>query len=333
MKTSSIPLGAIGADLTPAVVTASVGALVTALAPDGVLPPGARSLVEALGRRLGVEPRVDETRPATPQEVATVVRDPVTRAQLVRVLIVAAMMDDLPSAEVVARIESFAQALDVDEPALVDARLAAERKLVRLRLHVMRRFWAVRMMREHIRRHGLLRFARIMLGMLRLWTDRALARRYRSLAALPEGTLGRRYLEFVDGNGFQVHGERGALPEIIVHHDLSHVLAGYGTDPASEVAAACFQAGYRRDDPFGFIMFVLLQFHLGVRMSPVAPAGRGNFDPDRALDAIRRGAAMNRDLTDGTWDYWADMERPLAELRARYEVPPPDVRSPRAVAA
>lgn len=326
MKDTGITLGAQSAPLTPEVIAACVGAVHHTLAPQGELPAGARSLVEALGRRLAIAPRLDETPPASPQCVAAIVVDPVTRVQLVRVLIAAAMMDRVPTLEVVARIEILAALLEVEEPALVDARLAAEGKQWRLRLHLMRRFWAVRMMRDHVRRHGVLRLARILLQLARLWGDRALARRYRALAALPEGTLGRRYLDFVDANGFRVHGERGALPEIIVHHDLSHVLAGYGTDPESEVEAACFQAGYRRRDPFTFVMFVLFQFHLGVQMTPAAKADRGRLDPDRALDAIRRGAAMNRDLTDGTWDYWAAMARPVAELHARYNLPAPEVR-------
>ena len=50
---------------------------------------------------------------------------------------------------------------------------------------------------------------------------------------------------------------------------MTHVLSGYTTDPDGEVQVASFHAGYRRKDPFTFVFFVLLQFHLGVRMTPV----------------------------------------------------------------
>ncbi len=325
MKPQDVPLGAGGAELTPRAVTATVGALESVLAGDGVLPPGARWLVEALARRLEIVVPTDVAE-VGPSELAEACVDPVIRVQVVRVLVAAALMDGIPTPATAAAIESFACALGVDDPIIVDLRLIAERKLLRLRIHLMRRFWAVVMLRERIRKHGWWELFKALFSVLRLWTDRALALRYRTLDELAEETLGRRYMQYVRDNGFGVHGERGALPEIIVHHDLSHVLAGYGTDPASEVQAACFQAGYRERDPFVFVVFVMLQFNLGVRMTPGAEGERGKFDPDRALDAIRRGAAMNRDLTDGTWNYWADLQRPVAELQQRYNVPAPDVR-------
>ena len=67
---------------------------------------------------------------------------------------------------------------------------------------------------------------------------------------------------------------------------------------------------------------MLLQFHLGVRMTPIAQATTGAFDPDKVLRALRRGSAMNIDLTDGNWDFWAVMSEPIEEIRRSYGVPP-----------
>ena len=47
----------------------------------------------------------------------------------------------------------------------------------------------------------------------------------------------------------------------------------------------------------------------------------GRFDPELAIAAMRRGMALNRDLSDA-WDYWPDLPLPLDEVRARYGVPP-----------
>ena len=83
---------------------------------------------------------------------------------------------------------------------------------------------------------------------------------------------------------------------------------------------ASFHAGPRRKEPFFFIFFVL-QFHLGVQMTPTAPSKHGNFDPHKVLVALQRGAACKIDPTDG-WDPWPLMNRPLDELRAEYGIPP-----------
>lgn len=110
-----------------------------------------------------------------------------------------------------------------------------------------------------------------------------------------------------------------ALPSLT--RDCTHVLSGYGTDPDGEVQVACFSAGYRRQDPFIFVFFVLLQFHAGIRMTPITKARTGFFDPEKALIALQCGAAMNVDLTDG-WDYWPVMGEQVEELRRRYNILP-----------
>jgi hypothetical protein len=48
---------------------------------------------------------------------------------------------------------------------------------------------------------------------------------------------------------------------------------------------------------------------------------RGYFDPDLVLTALRRGMALNRDLSVG-WDYADDLALPLDDVRRKYGVPP-----------
>ena len=91
-----------------------------------------------------------------------------------------------------------------------------------------------------------------------------------------------------------------------------------------EVQVACFSAGFQRRDPFTFILFVLLQFHVGIRMTPITEARTGFFDPAKAMAAVRRGAAMNVDLTNG-WDYWPVIGEQVEELRRRYNILPAEV--------
>jgi hypothetical protein len=67
------------------------------------------------------------------------------------------------------------------------------------------------------------------------------------------------------------------------------------------------------------VLFVLFQFHLGVRLTPGARAEVGFLDPATALAALVRGAAVHHDLT-ATWDYWPLLAEPLDGLRRRLGV-------------
>jgi hypothetical protein len=143
----------------------------------------------------------------------------------------------------------------------------------------------------------------------------------------PAGSLGRAYWEYCRENGFALPGEKGGAAEQILFHDCAHILSGYGTTPAEEVQVACFSAGFQRRDPWTFVFFVLLQFHVGVRMTPITAARTGFFDPTKAMIAIRRGAAMNVDLNSG-WDYWPVMTEQVEELRRRYNILPVETFQP-----
>jgi hypothetical protein len=165
---------------------------------------------------------------------------------------------------------------------------------------------------------GLFKFVR---GMVGRYEDASLARRYEALEHYPQGSLGRSYWEYCRTNGFPLPGEKGGAAEQVLFHDCAHVLSGYGTTPDQEVQVACFSAGFQRRDPWAFVFFVLLQFHIGIRMTPITEARTGCFDPAKAMIAIRRGAAMTVDLNNG-WDYWPVMRDQVEDLRKRYNILP-----------
>ncbi len=154
-----------------------------------------------------------------------------------------------------------------------------------------------------------------------------LAARYQALEQYTPGSLGRSYWEYCRKNGFALPGEKGGAPELILFHDCAHVLSGYGTTPEEEVQIACFSAGFQRRDPFTFVFFVLLQFHMGIRMTPITKAHTNFFNPEKAMIALRRGAAMNMDLNNG-WDYWPVMGEQVEELRKRYNILPSETFGP-----
>jgi ubiquinone biosynthesis protein Coq4 len=144
----------------------------------------------------------------------------------------------------------------------------------------------------------------------KLWT-------YKRLSLLPENTLGRSYWVHLAELGFGVPGEPGGIPDSVAYHDIGHVLTGYDTNPAGEIQQGCFQAGNRREDGFFFAQFVILQFHHGIKITPVAPPDTGHYHPEKILWAIHRGATVNVDITH-QWNFWPLM--PLSVEDARRQV-------------
>lgn len=161
---------------------------------------------------------------------------------------------------------------------------------------------------------GLWRALQFVLGVFR---DPELAARFRALGSSPEGTLGRAVADHFAATGFAFPGERGGVPERMFHHDLMHIVNGYGTDAAGECELAGFYAGFAPGDSFTFIVIVLATFQLGLAVSPAAvtPA-RGAFDPERVLASYLRGRRLKVDVM-GPWDYWALMPLPIDEVRRR----------------
>jgi hypothetical protein len=121
--------------------------------------------------------------------------------------------------------------------------------------------------------------------------------------------------------GFGFPGEPGGIADSVAYHDIGHVLAEHDTTPLGEIQQGSFQGGNRRADGFFFIQFAILQFHHGIKITPVAPPQVGNFDPEKVLWAIHRGATCNVDITH-QWNYWPLMSLTLPEARARIALLP-----------
>ena len=121
--------------------------------------------------------------------------------------------------------------------------------------------------------------------------------------------------EFIRKNGFSFPGEPHGPPEPIVRHDLNHVLGGYGTSAQEELKVAAFQAGTMRKESFSVLIFVLCQFHIGIRIAPITPAQKGQFQPEEFIVALERGQQARLCTFDDDWDPFSIMERPLDEVR------------------
>jgi hypothetical protein len=296
----------------------------------GSMPTSTRQLAEAVielwrhaGGRGTLSP-LDELAPLDADEVAARVPVGPLRVQLVRLATVAILLDRQRDHARIARLEQLAEALEVDEPAVGDVRRWSRKQHLRMRRNLIRRTWAIDELRIRAAEVGWAKMLWVFFGMfLRTHQNRQVAARYQALAELPPDTLGASLVHALRKSGFSLPGERGSPEDYMVRHDLVHVLADLGTDAASEVQAGSFMAGCRHYDGFALLTFVLLQFHCGLRVTPVAPGEVGLVDPRRMLDALRRSVFMTIDPSVRAWDYEADFGESVERLRERYHIGAP----------
>jgi hypothetical protein len=281
---------------------------------------GERALVEGVARIHGVSLSADTLRPIALDELARVVVDPHSRKRAVQLALVMSLVEGTPTPRTERAVQELAAALDLHEEGLSVLYEVSHGHAMFARLDMLRRFR--RFMRNA---EGAPGFWQVLSAVLGLGGgDPELAARYQALENCAPGTLGRAFYDHFRENDFKLPGEPGSVP--LVFHDLGHVLSGYGTDPQSEIQQAAFQAGFVRQDGFTFLLFGILQFHLGLRITPVAKGFHHLFDVPRVLEALRRGAACKVDLSAG-YDLFADKDRPLEEVRAELGIGPPSANA------
>jgi hypothetical protein len=275
-----------------------------------------RALLEGVAQVHGVLIDADALEPISFEEVAAVVVAPHRRKRAVQLAMVMSLVEGVPSPGTTTVVREFAAALSIDEAGLEVLYQLSYGQAFRARLDMIRR--ASRFIRNADGFPGIFKMTLPFLG---ISGDLELAARYRALESCPPGSIGRAvYDHFVD-NGFKFPGEPGGIA--MIFHDLGHVLSGYGTDPESEIQQAAFQAGFARQDGFTFLLFGILQFHVGLRITPVAKGYKGLFDVPRVIAALERGASCKVDVSQG-YDLFANKNRPLEEVRRELGIPPLD---------
>jgi hypothetical protein len=285
---------------------------------NGRVTPAERRFIEVIAELHGTTVDVASLASIAPGEVAEVITEPHRRKRVVQLAAIAAMVEGDVTAAESAAVKRLAAALDVEERGLkVLDDIAADHQLL-TRFDMMRRIMGKYGTKAY-QEEGFTG-VRKMMAMFGGGEDAQVAWKYKQLGLLPEGTLGREFWEHCTKNRFSVPGEKGGIPERMVFHDFGHVLAGYDTRPESEIQQGAFQGGFVREDGFAFLMFVVIQFHLGVKVTPVTDGYAGLFDVAKVLRAAQRGAACKVDLSDH-WDPFAVADAPLEQIRADYGIP------------
>lgn len=273
-----------------------------------------RALIEGVAALHDVTLDADALRPIDNEELARLVTDPHRRKRAVQLAIVTALVEGTPSAQTQRAVASLASTLGLDEEGLKVLSELTQGHALHARFDMFRR--VSRFLRGSTQFPGVFKLALPILGVA---GDDALGARYRALESCAPGSLGRAFYDHFMQNDFKFPGERGGIP--MIFHDLGHVLAGYGTDPQSEIQQAAFQAGFARRDGFAFLLFGILQFHLGMRVTPIAQGHHGLFDVTKVLTALHRGSCCKVDLSEG-YDVFANKDRALSEVRAELGIPP-----------
>ncbi len=151
-----------------------------------------------------------------------------------------------------------------------------------------------------------------------------------ALAAMPHGSLGRAYDDFMSAHGFSVDGmaelgqaggerpmseaEKWFVDRMNTLHDVRHVVAGYGQEPLGELCLLAFRFAQTRHPGMAFFAVAWgLKTARAQRDQPIIAA---------VMEGYRRGRrAVWMDAAD--WEHM--LREPLATVRTRLNIVPPVV--------
>lgn len=287
---------------------------------NGVQQRFAAGLFEVVaGRPIEASDRV----PLGPDELADALPDPAVRGVFMHLLVLLELLVHPISTDLQQVTEEYGTALGVTPPLLSATRAMAREHYALAYLDLARNSWYVEQTIIHSTHGKLYELLRSQVAYLGVG-DRSIARRWRALADLPEGTWGREVDRFYDRNGFPRPGEAHGIYELGALHDWVHVLTGYGTDAVGELQVFGFIAA-NMSDPKGFTMLAVTLglFQTGtithmhgkrVGMATVDALDRPGASEGFAA-AITHGLRCSRDVM-GDLDFFELADRPLVEMRA-----------------
>ncbi|MEQ9330097.1 hypothetical protein [Thalassobaculum sp.] len=305
-----------------AVVVQALYAVASAEGAVAPIPVEIRS-IDAIQRHLLNRPDpVAGTPGPLPADLETMLDGPDLRRMTVRLMTMLAVIDRRVRPEKVAVVEAAARRLGVEEPGVAILRRAARGQNKRIALSLMKRFvdWWSPTGRAGLR--DWLRFLWWMLPQLHgagtARKNREMLARYEALAELPPGTFGHTLYRFYAENEITLPGGPKSVPWIM--HEVYHVLSEYGVALEAELLLTAFIGGTQEETCMDQILFGLLSYQAG-RQIVGGVVSEGLLDPEDYFRAMARGARVTVDLVHG-WDFWAVAEVDMAELRARYNLPP-----------
>jgi len=208
--------------------------------------------------------------------------------------------------------------------------LRAMRNLIRNREDTKQAFLLIEALRGKTTVRQLARFRQSEAGQAMLAERPSLLARLRDragLAALPPGSLGCAYYEFMAAEDLSAEGlvevskiQRPSSDDEVTWfrernremHDLLHITAGYGRDPLGEACVLAFS--YAQTGQKGFAVIATVTAFRIARRLP------GQHVPRAVFEAYRQGRRAGW-LIGADWE--SLLSQPVDAVRARFEVAPP----------
>jgi hypothetical protein len=262
---------------------------------------------------------VREIEPVSAEDAAAVVTDARARRRLRELMVLLEMCRHPMSDEQVARVDEYAAALGESGP-----EMQMLRDLVRDSAAVARADYGrfAEKEAEDLAERSLR--TQYPLGDFAA-PDHALGARMQALHELPKGSLGYEYVEFYRRNGLTLPGDDPHIPLTFVSHDMCHVIGGYEPVGIDEIALGGMQLAIADTDVHWLQLLGNLGVHeAGFLGAPDITPRLGTLGRPGAADALAhamaRGSECTGDFTAA--DHMAIADRPLADVRAEFGVPP-----------
>lgn len=305
-------------DLVEPVVRGLLGAVDVDGGPTGVQLAVLRAVTAHLWARPDLDPAAVE--PLGPAEAARAIPDGAARRRFHTILFTIEQCRHPVTASQVQRVEAYADALGLDGPDVVLFRNLVDQGRARAAADFSRFFADMIPARAE--------------PSLRAMTERApapdpeLVARLQALHDLPVGSLGWSFVEFYRRVGVTMPGIDGsALDPLYVAHDMVHVISGIAPTGEGEIALGGFQVAMD-DNPANSFAFLspLIVHEAGFAGVDTIAETAGTMSRPYAAEllgrSMARGAATTGDFA--FVDHFALAPLPLAEVRSRFGVRPPE---------
>ena len=317
-------------DFEPGQGEAMVRGIASAVGGDaGLSPPQAGILGAVATNVFGVDTPIGELAPLGASELAAAI-DPVLARGAVRGMVTLEIVADPVPADVAARVDSYAQALGVDDDMLQVARDYSKGAMDVAQQDYFRSSYVLDYYTKHGNDGSLHRTVRDA-GEAPApgpQLDPALEAKWKTLESCASGTLGRTVWDFYQRRGFSLPGSPGSVDPLLAQHDFVHCVADYGTSATGEIEVFSFIAASIPDaSGFSYLVVILGLFETGfVSVVPgVATSSPGHLElpggTTRLGDAIRRGLLLGVDVMGGV-DWFEYADDPLDDVRSKLGIVP-----------
>ena len=321
-------------DFQPGQAEAMVRGIASAVGGDDGLTSTQASVLGAISRYVfDLDTLVDQLAPMSAAELAAAL-DPVLARGAVRGMVTLEIVSEPVTPELVARVESYARTLGVDEHMLQVARDYSKGAMDVAQQDYLRNSYVLEYYTQHGNDGSLHRTVRQPDDRSPL--DPALEAKWKTLEACPEGSLGRTVWDFYQRRGFSLPGSPGSVDPLLAQHDFVHCVADYGTSATGEIEVFSFIAASIPDaSGFSYLVVILGLFETGNvdAVQRVATASPGHLQlpggTERMGDAIRRGLLLGTDVMGGV-DWFEYVDDPLDDVRSKLGIVP---KSDAAIAA